>query len=114
MAELGATIKSVNLALKCGLKEIEIRTDSVAVHSWIHSMITNGKRVRTKGTAELIILRRLVILMEMVDEFELMLSVVFVSADWNKADSLTRGKKCWLKVEEDTIKGVAQFTSCGG
>ena len=41
VAELAATIKVFNLTLKWELKEIEIQT----VHNWLHSMITNEKRV---------------------------------------------------------------------
>ena len=53
VAKLEASIKGVNLALKWGLKEIEIQTDSVTVRSWIRFMIMNEKRVGTKGAAEL-------------------------------------------------------------
>ena len=65
-------------------------------------MIRNKKRICTKGAAELIILRHLGILREMADEFELNLSIVFLPSYRNKADALTRVRKCWLKVEEDT------------
>ena len=91
VAELDATIKAVNLALKWGPKEIEIRTDSVTFRSWIHSVITNEKRARTKRAAR-----------EIADEFELKLSVVFVPSNRKKADSLTMVWKRWLKVEEYT------------
>ncbi|CAE1318271.1 unnamed protein product [Acanthosepion pharaonis] len=100
VAELDGTIKGVKLALKWGLKEIEIRTDSVTVRSWISLRITGEKRIRTKGAAELIIMRRLGILREIIDEFNLKLSVTFVPSDRNKADALTRVKKSWLKVEK--------------
>ena len=53
VAELDAIIKGINLPLKSGLKDVEIRTNSVTVRSWIHSMTTNEKMVRTKGAAEL-------------------------------------------------------------
>ena len=64
-------------------------------------MITNKKRVHKKGVAELIILHHLE-MKEMVDEFELKLSIVFMLSDRSKADSLTRIRKAWLKVEGDT------------
>ena len=65
LAELDATIKGVNLLHEWVLKE-EIRTDWGTVRCWIYSMITNEKRDRTKGVAELIILRRLGILKEIL------------------------------------------------
>lgn len=67
VAELDTMIKGVNIVLKCGLKEIEIQTDSVTVRSWISFMIMDEKRIRTKGAAELIIMRCLGILREMID-----------------------------------------------
>ena len=122
VAMLDTTIKDVNLSLKWVLKEIEIQTDSVTVHSWIHSMITNKKKVHKKGAAELITLQHLGILRKMTDEFELNLRVVFVLSNRNKADSLTRVRKYWLEVEEDTAvvccvgqgggERVTQFASC--
>lgn len=69
VAELDATIKGINLTLKWGLKEIEIRTDSV--------MIMDEKMICIKGAAELL-MRRLGILREMIDEFNLKLSVTFI------------------------------------
>ena len=66
-------------------------------------MITNEKRIRTKRAAELIILQHLGILGEMADEFERKLSVLFVSSDRKKANSLTRVRKRWLKVKDDTV-----------
>ena len=93
-----------NWMLQWALKDIEIQADSFIFRSWIHSVITNEKRVCLKGAAELIILCYFGILNEMVDKFELRLSVVFVSSDMNKADSLNRVRKRWLKVEEETAE----------
>ena len=103
VAELDATIKGVNLALKWVLKEIEIWTDSVTVRSWIHSLITNEKGDRKKGG-------RIDYLAPFGDSegndgwVELKLSVVFVFSDRNKADSLTRVRKRWLKVKETPLQ----------
>ena len=55
VAELDATMKSINLALKWGLQAGEIRTDSAAVASWIKSQVLGDKRIRTKGAAKMLI-----------------------------------------------------------
>ncbi|XP_076031925.1 uncharacterized protein LOC143019828 [Oratosquilla oratoria] len=68
MSELDAVIKGINLALKWGLREIEIRTDSATVAGWMNSVLTAEKRVRTKGAAEILVKRRLGILRELIDE----------------------------------------------
>lgn len=55
--ELDATIKGVNMALKWRLNDMEIRTDSATVLSWIGSVITEKQKVQTKGATEMIIQR---------------------------------------------------------
>ncbi|XP_029636193.1 uncharacterized protein LOC115211658 [Octopus sinensis] len=55
VAELDAVLKGVNLALKWGLHTIEIRTDSATVLGWVTAVITNERRVRTKGVAEMLV-----------------------------------------------------------
>ena len=101
VAELEAVVKGVNLALKWGLKNIELRTDSVTVHGWVNTVITEEKRVRTKGASEMVVKRRLGILRDLINEFGLTMKVIFVPSSKNKADILTRVRKSWL-----TAKGV--------
>ena len=43
VAELDATIKGVNLALKWGLRDICIKTDSATVFAWLKSLISSEK-----------------------------------------------------------------------
>ncbi|XP_029634935.1 uncharacterized protein LOC115210471 [Octopus sinensis] len=107
VAELDAVLKGVNLALKCGLHTIEIRTDSATVLGWMTAVITNERRVRTKGAAEMLVKRRLGILRELATEFNLKLSVIFVPSEKNRADVLTRVKRAWLQVPEDVKQAVA-------
>lgn len=104
VAELDAVLKGVNLALKWGLQEIEVRTDSATVLGWLKSVTTAERRVRTKGASEMIVKRRLGILQELIDECGLKLYAVFVPSEKNKADALTRVKRAWLGVlqEEET------------
>ncbi|XP_076049389.1 uncharacterized protein LOC143030071 [Oratosquilla oratoria] len=99
VSELDAVIKGTNLALKWGLREIEIRTDSATVAGWMSSVLTAEKKVRTKGAAEILVKRRLGILRELIDEFGMKIRVRKVSSEANKADALTRVKKSWQKAK---------------
>ncbi|KAK3892373.1 hypothetical protein Pcinc_003743 [Petrolisthes cinctipes] len=107
VAELDVVLKGVNLALKWGLQEIEVLTDSDTVCGWMKSLLTPEKRVGTKGASEMIVKWRLGILYELMDVCSLKLCVYFVPSEKNKADVLTSVKKGWLGVpqeEEDEAK----------
>ena len=93
VAELAAVLKGINLAIKWGLREIEIRTDSATVLSWVTSTVEESGRIRTKGAGEVIVKWRLGILGELISEFKLQIKAVFVPSERNKADTLTRTKK---------------------
>ncbi|XP_076043782.1 uncharacterized protein LOC143026883 [Oratosquilla oratoria] len=97
VSELNTAIKGVNLVLKWGLREIEIRT----VAGLMNSVLMVEKRVSTKGAAEVLVKRRLGILRELIDEFGMKIRVTEVLSGINKADALTRVKKSWLKVKEE-------------
>ena len=72
IVKLNTTIKSINLALKWVQKKI----DSTIALNWIRTAITEHRRVKTKGAAEMIILRRMGILKELIAELELEVLVV--------------------------------------
>ena len=93
VAEIDAVLKGINLAIKWGLREIEIRTDSATVLSWVTSTVEESGRIRKKGAGEVIVKQRLGILEELISEFELQIKAVFVPSERNKADALTRIKK---------------------
>lgn len=76
---------------------MKIKTDSATVLNWIVSVITEKKKVRTKGAAKMIIQQRLRILKELINEFELNLHATLVPSQRNKANVLTRMKKNWMK-----------------
>src|SRR5678815_3553880 len=101
VAELEAVIRGVNLALKWGLKELEIKTDSMTVVNWLGSAITMERRVKTRSSAEMLIKRRLGVLSQLIIEFGLSVSVKFVRSEMNKADSLTRVRKSWMGIFEE-------------
>ncbi|GAB1602697.1 hypothetical protein Ahia01_000549600 [Argonauta hians] len=103
VAELDAVLRGVNLALQWDLREIEIRTDSATVLSWLRSTINSEGRVKTKGAAEMLVKRRLGVLSELVEEVGLSLQVTFVPSAKNKADGLTRVKRSWLSTAAKAV-----------
>ena len=112
VAELEAVLKGVNLAIRWGLLAIEIKTDSATVGAWLKTVVSEEKRVHTKGAAEMIIKRRLGNLKELISEFGLNITVQLVSSEKNKADVLTRVKKGWLT--KGDVEQVAQVQLCAG
>ena len=101
VAELEAVLKGINLALKWGLQDVELKTDSATVVGWVKTVISNDKRVRTKGASEMVIKRRVGLLRDLLNEFDVTLHGTFVATHENKADGLTRVRKEWLKFEKD-------------
>ena len=112
VAELEAILKGVNLALKWKLRDISIMTDSATVYGWVNITLTEEKRIRTKGAAEMIVRRRLGFLRNLIDEFSLKVDITLVPTLKNKADELTRVSKKWLALGsgdpggEDVCAGV--------
>lgn len=106
VAELEAVMKGVNLGLKWGLRVLEVKTDSATVNGWLKCVIDEEKKVRTKGAAEMIVKRRLGTLKQIIDEYDLVLSVSLVPTLVNKADVLTRVKKSWLPCNTNSVSNV--------
>lgn len=113
VAELEAVLRGVNLALKWGLKEMDLMTDSAVVYGWVGLMLTGEKRIRTKGAAEMIVKRRLGILKDLIEEFDLKIRINLVPTLKNKADVLTRVKKSWL-LRVDAVDDDADGNVCAG
>jgi ribonuclease HI len=103
VAELEAVLKGVNMAIRWGITEIEILTDSATVSNWIKIIMSEEKRVHTKGAEEMIIKRRLATLKALINEYELSVTVVLVPTTKNKADVLTRVKKDWLTIKQQGV-----------
>ena len=101
VAELDATIKGINLALKWGRQAVEIRTDSATVASWIKSEVSGDRRTKTKGAAEMLIKHQLGTFGDLIREFGLKIIVTLVQSQKNKADMLTRVKRAWLQEKKD-------------
>ena len=83
VAELEAVLKGINLALKWGMKTIEVMTDSATVLSWLRAVLTEDHRVKTHGAAEMLIKRRLGVLRQLVVELKLIVTVTFTKSASN-------------------------------
>ena len=99
VAELEAVLKGINLCAKWNLKNVVLVTDSATVFGWIKLTLTEEKKVKTKGAAEILVKRRLGILKTLIQELGLTLTVKLVKSEENKADALTRVRKRWLVPE---------------
>ncbi|XP_064106974.1 uncharacterized protein LOC135215948 [Macrobrachium nipponense] len=97
MAELDAVIKGLNLALAWKIQKVELMTDSSTVHRWISDGLLGKSRLKTKAASEMLIRRRLGIVLSLIEECDLQLSITLVSSANNKADSLTRVPQRWLR-----------------
>jgi len=100
VAELEAVARGMNLAITWGFKVFTLAIDSLTVVNWMSNVIDKRSRVRTKGAAEMLVKRRLVVIGETIAEYGLDVSVRFVPSAENKADRLTRVPKRWLEHRE--------------
>ncbi|KRY27734.1 Pol polyprotein, partial [Trichinella spiralis] len=97
MAELDAVIKGLNLALSWQMRRIRLMTDSATVHRWVSDGLSGKVRQKTKASGEMLIRRRVGMILSLVEEFGLELEVDLVKSACNKADELTRVPRRWLK-----------------
>ncbi|KAK4319771.1 hypothetical protein Pmani_009323 [Petrolisthes manimaculis] len=98
MAELDAVIKGLNLVLAWHMKRVELMTDSSTVWRWINDGLTGRARLKTKAASEMLIRRRIDIILSLVNECGLALTVTLVPSIGNRADALTRVPQSWLKM----------------
>ena len=112
MAELDAVLKGLNVALSWGMTTVKVMTDSATVHRWIEDGLTGRNRLRTRAANEMLIRRRVDVVMSLVKEYGLEMTVALVPSARNKADVMTRVPTKWLKKEVRTEEAVA--TCVGG
>lgn len=55
VTELNALLKDINLVLKWWLSEVEIRTDSATVLSWVNPTLEKSRRIWTEGAGEIMV-----------------------------------------------------------
>ena len=87
--ELEAILKGLNLALRWHFKHIELVTDSATVFGWVRSVLEDTKKPKVSGLSEMVMRRRLKILSQLKQEYELDLSIQLVRSAENLADPLT-------------------------
>ena len=98
----------MNLALKWKLTNLEICRFKNGVFWQLKTLFSNEKRVKGCGLAEMLVRRRLAVLLGLVNENGVSTSVVHVSSGVNKAVESTRVPRKWLK-DLDCL-----YSRCGG
>ncbi|XP_065654459.1 uncharacterized protein LOC136081104 [Hydra vulgaris] len=96
IAELDAVMGGINLATKWDIKHLSVFTDSVTVHGWLKSMLTENHRIPSNALSEMLIKRRLSLLQGLIKEYNINITLKWVPSSKNKADVLTRVPKTWL------------------
>ena len=102
LAELDAAVKGVNMAIVWGAKKIRLFTDSKTVFHWVSDALSGKARLKTKASSEMLIRRRVALLVSLVTEYELDVRVEYVTSSCNLADTLTRVPSEWLKPDSRT------------
>lgn len=95
-AELEAVVRGLSLAATWNFRAVTVLTDSASVMSWLSSTIHNVSRPRVSGLGEMLIRRRLALIIDLIDEYSMTVQVCKVASASNKADALTRVPKSWL------------------
>ena len=107
MAELDSVVKGVSLAVKWGLRKVEIMTDSATVYGWLRSSLMDTHKIKTRGMSEMLVKRRLAVVKDLVQEYHLTVEVKWIESAKNKADSLTRVPHRWLQISKEVVHGCA-------
>lgn len=100
MAELDAALSGINMAIAWGISNIDLRTDSATVRKWIDDALSGRSRLRTKAHSEMLIRRRIEVIRQLVEEFQLTMTISLVKSADNPADALTRVPKEWLRARD--------------
>jgi len=90
LAELEAVVKGLNLCIKWGMKRVKVKSDNKSVVSWISTVLADRGKLCTRAFSELLIKRRLAIIKELCQEYQMEVTIEFVYSEKNRADELTR------------------------
>ena len=71
IAELDAVVRGINLFVKWNVKNLSVFTNSVTVHGWLKSVLTESHRVPPNGLLEMHIKRRLLTLRDLIKEYSM-------------------------------------------
>ena len=94
---MNSVIKGVNLSMKWGAKNVAKTTDSAAAHSLMSSMLKRDKRIRVSGLSEMLVKRRLSMLLETLEAYDVQWDVFLVPTNKYNTDVLTRVPRHWLR-----------------
>ena len=98
-AELVSVMRGVTLAMRWGVKQLEIMTDSASVYWWLQSLATGDQRLCVSGDGEMLIRRWLELIAATLKEYGVEWSVHLVPSKDNKADALSRVPQTWPKAD---------------
>ena len=98
VVELDSVVKGLTLAVKWKLKNVKVVTDSRSVSGWLQRLVSNSSRVRVSGLQEVLVLRRLQIIEDLIATTGMQVEVQWVPSEANHADLLTRVPKEWQKM----------------
>ena len=97
VAELQAVVKGLTMASYWNAKRVHLLTDSKTVAGWLNKVVNNIGRVKISGLNEVLVLRRLQIIADMIVTVGLTVSVEWVPSNKNRADRLTRVPSSWSR-----------------
>ena len=97
LAELDAVLKGVNLVAEWGVENLEVIMDSTTVFGWISVVVTQSRKIHTKGLSEMLVQRWLSILKCTLEECGIAISMCLVKSAENKADKMTCVPTVWCK-----------------
>ena len=97
LAELDAVLKGVNLAAEWGVENLEVVADSATVFGWINAVVTQSRKIHTKGLSEMLFRRRLSVLKCTLEERGIAISMRLVKSAENKADKMMRVPTAWCE-----------------
>ena len=107
IAELDAVIKGLTLASKWPVKRIVLHTDSKTVHGWLQQALNNIRRLKVGGLQEVLVRRRVQIIVDIVDTCGLKVKLKWVASADNLADVLTRVPTEWLAKQAPSVNVAA-------
>ena len=99
MAELDAALNGVNMAINWDII-IDLCVDSATatVYKWIDDALTGRSRLRTKTHEEMLICRRIDVIRQLTEDFNLRPTVILVKSTEKLADTPTRVPNEWLEL----------------
>jgi len=110
VAELDAVIRGINSAVKWSLTSVTVVTDSATVYAWVQSIISNSKRPKVNGLGEMLIRRRLAMVAELIELYDLEVRVRLVKSEENLADALTRVPRSWLQTQVCAVGCASNYS----